>query len=481
MFQNRRARWRAFFTYALAVFTVAILLAATLSVLIQISALRWEASLAPISVLVSRLQLQVSIAVMLAAVLIVIIIGVLVERATETLRRLTGMIEQTLIGKFDGHVIAHGNGEVGQLVRAANLLVDKVRKVTKRRARERDRLNALLTHMSSGALILSEQGQVRLVNRAAEEILSTTAEKAIRKSFVQVVWDHRIAEVWQRSRQRNLEETEAIELGGERMLRVTVTPFGGNTANGFLVILQDITQVRRLEKMRRDFVSNVSHELRTPLSSLGALVDTLRDGALDDPPAAKRFLDRMEVEVDKMTQMVQELLELSRTESGQAPLRLHPASITSIVQPAADRLAMQAERAGVTLSIDIPPDLPKVMVDIERVQQVVINLLHNAIKFTPPGGRIVVSAKRADATSEMVVVSVLDSGVGIAKEDRERIFERFYKADRSRSGGGTGLGLAIAKHSVQAHNGRIWVESVEGKGSTFFFTLPFVNKSFTPE
>ena len=481
MFQSRRARWRTVFTYAVAVFAVAILLATILSVLIEASALRWEASQASIDELVGRLQLQVSIGVLLAAALLIIFMAVQVERTTRTLRRLTGMIEQTLTGKFDGHVIADSNGEVGQLVRATNLLVDKVRKATKRRARERDRLNALLMHMSSGALILNEEGRVRLINRAAEGILGTTAEKAVRKSFVQVVWDHRIAEVWQRSQQRNTEETEAIELDNGKMVRVIVTPFGGNTANGFLVILQDITQVRRLEKMRRDFVSNVSHELRTPLASLGALVDTLRDGALDDPPAAHRFLNRMEVEVDKMTQMVQELLELSRIESGQTPLRLNPALIISVVQPAVDRLVMQAERAGVALCVDIPPNLPAVMVDIERVQQVVLNLVHNAIKFTPTGGRIVVNAKRAEDNGEMALVSVLDNGVGIANEERERIFERFYKADRSRSGGGTGLGLAIAKHSVQAHNGRIWVESIEGKGSTFFFTLPFVNKSFTQE
>ncbi|MCB0152019.1 MAG: sensor histidine kinase, partial [Caldilineaceae bacterium] len=198
--------------------------------------------------------------------------------------------------------------------------------------------------------------------------------------------------------------------------------------------------------------------------------------ALDDPPAAERFLGRMEVEVDEMAQMVQELLELSRIESGQAPLRLFPTAVATLVEPAVERLHAQAERSGLTLSTMLPADLPEVMVDTDRIRTVIINLVHNAIKFTPPGGFVTVSARMAP---DAVVISVADTGAGIPAEDLPRIFERFYKADRARSGGGTGLGLAIAKHSVNAHNGRLWVDSTEGAGSTFSFTLPLVNLSLT--
>jgi len=236
-----------------------------------------------------------------------------------------------------------------------------------------------------------------------------------------------------------------------------------------LVILQDLTQVRRLETVRRDFVSNISHELRTPLASLKALVDTLRDGALEDPPAAQRFLDRMEVEVDALTQMVQELLELSRIESGQVPLQLQAVSIAEAVNIPAERLRPQAERAGLRLDVTLPADLPPVLADAERIQQVVTNLVHNAIKFTPPGGRVTVTAQAAGAE---VIVTVQDTGVGIPAEDLPRIFERFYKADRARAGAGTGLGLAIARHIIQAHGGRIWAESAKGRGSNFYFALP---------
>jgi two-component system phosphate regulon sensor histidine kinase PhoR len=243
-----------------------------------------------------------------------------------------------------------------------------------------------------------------------------------------------------------------------------------------------------LDSVRRDFISNISHELRTPLASLKALVDTLRDGALEDPPAAQRFLNRIETEVDALTQMVQELLELSRIESGQVPLSLVPTPVAEVVIPPIERLRPQAQRANLRLGVDLSPALPHVLADTERVQQVVTNLVHNAIKFTRPGGQVRVRAyvevgdglsPGAERHGPMVVVEVADTGVGIPIDDVPRIFERFYKADRARSGGGTGLGLAIAKHVVQGHGGHIWAESIEGQGSTFFFSLPAVNETFT--
>ena len=296
-------------------------------------------------------------------------------------------------------------------------------------------------------------------------------------------------------------------------MQAIVKPFLEGDTAGYLVILQDLTRVRRLETVRRDFISNISHELRTPLAGLKALVDTLRDGALEDPPAARRFLDRMETEVDALTQMVEELLELSRIESGRVPLRLSPTSVADVVLPPVERLQPQAERAGLAVRVELPADLPRVLAEKERMQQVVTNLVHNAIKFTPAGGRIEVTGHRLQVTGSgvrvsvkgdvqrtgsvrpgtwalepfglslrakpgtvpegnWVLIAVRDTGIGIPPDDLDRIFERFYKADRARSGGGTGLGLAIAKHIVQGHGGQIWAESVEGKGSTFVFCLP---------
>jgi two-component system phosphate regulon sensor histidine kinase PhoR len=284
-------------------------------------------------------------------------------------------------------------------------------------------------------------------------------------------------EIWRRSQQSAEPEESMLDLD-RRVIRVVSTPFGEGVQRGYNVTLQDLTQLRRLETVRRDFVSNISHELRTPLASLRALVETLRDGALDDPPAAARFLDRIETEVDALAQMVQELLELSRIESGRVPLRRRPTPVSDIVLRPVERLQPQAERAGIDLIIDLQGGLPPVMADAERMHQVITNLVHNAIKFTPPGGTITVRARQHSAPGpDRVVFSVHDTGEGISREDLARIFERFYKVDRARSAGGTGLGLAIAKHLVRAHEGEIWAESVEGQGSTFFLTLPSVNPS----
>ncbi|MBC7261766.1 MAG: PAS domain-containing sensor histidine kinase, partial [Chloroflexi bacterium] len=291
------------------------------------------------------------------------------------------------------------------------------------------------------------------------------------RSFVQVARQHRVIELVRHSQEAGQEKEETVELRRQGpFLRVIATPIRGGGMEGTLVILQDLTQIRRLETIRRDFISNVSHELRTPLASLKALTETLRNGALEDKEAALRFLSRIETEVDSLTQMVNELLELSRIESRQVPLQLTATAVAEIIVPPVERLRPQAERAGLSLAITLMPDLPRVQADIERAQQIITNLVHNAIKFTPPGGQVTISA---EVVGDEMVICVRDTGVGIAAEDLPRIFERFYKADRARSGGGTGLGLAIAKHIVQAHGGRIWAESGgEGRGSMFYFTLP---------
>ena len=228
--------------------------------------------------------------------------------------------------------------------------------------------------------------------------------------------------------------------------------------------------------MRREFVGNVSHELRTPLASLKALVETLEEGAIEDPPAAREFLAQMHVEVDSLAQLVQELLELSRIESGQAQLKLESVDPLELLRTAKRRLLRQAERMGVAILVEedsaLPavPVVPTVRADAQLIERVLLNLVHNALKFSPAGGRVRLSAS---PTPDGIRFTVADTGIGLPADDLERIFERFYKVDRSRASRGTGLGLAIAKHIVQAHGGKIWAESAgEGHGSAFHFTLP---------
>jgi two-component system phosphate regulon sensor histidine kinase PhoR len=288
------------------------------------------------------------------------------------------------------------------------------------------------------------------------------------RTVAEVLRQHQLVEAWQRSRASGEAQEESVELPARRQfLHLVVLP--DPQTGGSLLLVQDLTRVRRLETVRRDFISNVSHELRTPLASLKALTETLRDGALADLQAAPRFLGRIETEVDALTQMAQELLELTRIESGQVPLELTEVDAAKLLHSAAERMRAQAERAGLTLTVEAAANLPKVRAEAARLEQVLVNLIHNALKFTGPGGSVTLSA---ESDGQFVRFSVKDTGAGIPEDDLPRIFERFYKSDRARSSGGTGLGLSIARHIVEAHGGKIWAESVEGRGSTFFFTIP---------
>ncbi|TMD02117.1 MAG: PAS domain-containing protein [Chloroflexi bacterium] len=246
-----------------------------------------------------------------------------------------------------------------------------------------------------------------------------------------------------------------------------------STAVEVLVILRDETRVRRLETVRRDFVANVSHELRTPVAAIQLLVETLLGGALDERAVAHEFVSRIGLEVAHMGQMVAELIELSTIESGRLSLRMEPTPVTELVA-AAERLRPLADERRLQLRYEVDPTTPHVFGDGTRLGQVVRNLVHNAIKFTQPGGSITVSARRAEDDGDMVELTVTDTGCGIAADDLRRVFERFYKADRSRrrEGEGSGLGLAIARHTVEAHGGRIAVESTPGRGASFVVLLP---------
>ncbi|MGQ9493524.1 MAG: ATP-binding protein [Anaerolineae bacterium] len=427
-----------------------------------------------IEIHITRLRQGVLLAAIVASILAVVLALLIVERTVHPIRRLTREAERMAGGDLSTAVIPVTRDEIGQLGRAFNRMAAQLREKMIALEEEKSLFSTVLAYMADGALIVDSAGRILLINSAAARLLGTDEKEAVGRTFAQVARHHRMIELLRRSQANDKEQEETVGMYRQGpYLRMIMTPIRGGGREETLIVLQDLTQMRRLEMMRRDFVSNVAHELRTPLASLKALVETLRDGALDDKEAALRFLHRMETEVDALTQMVKGLLELSRIESGQVPLQLAPMMVEDLVLPSVERLRPQAERAGLLLVITIPPDLPRVRADVEQVRQVITNLVHNAIKFTPPGGQIELSV---EAVGEEMVISVRDTGIGISAEDLPRIFERFYKVDRARSGEGTGLGLAIAKHIVQAHGGRIWAESRgEGQGSTFSFTLPLWN------
>ena len=386
------------------------------------------------------------------------------------LSRLKDVLDRRSAGERTARMALLPQGEVGRMLYMLGELDQQQQIEQQLLENNLNRLNAVFTQMVDGVVIVGRDEWVESANRAALMLFKADRHHAINGSFAQLVRQHEIIDVFQRCVESQEPQNAVVDMRRNGLfLQVDVTPLIDEGVQGYVVLLHDLTTIRRLETVRRDFISNVSHELRTPLASVRAVVETLQDGALDDRPMAERFLGRAMHEVDSMTQMVAELLELSRIESGKVPLQLVSSEIRPIIDSVVEQLQSQVKRKNLRLDVRLPKKPTAVLVDSKRIRQVLSNLVHNATKFTPEGGRIRIDCSRNDTE---LMISVRDSGVGIPEEDLPRVFERFYKADRSRHSGGTGLGLAIAKHIIQAHGGDIWVTSKVDRGSVFYFTLP---------
>ncbi|MCL4466707.1 MAG: cell wall metabolism sensor histidine kinase WalK [Chloroflexi bacterium] len=428
-----------------------------------------------------HIQRTVALAGALVAGLMVLLGVYLARSITTPISDLTETAKRIASGDLDQYVPVSTQDEIGSLARAFNQMTGHLRETIRAITMERNQTAAVLTHMVDGVVVVEPDGTVGLLNPAVWDLLGREPAEAKGHSFASVVRDHQLVELYQASLSAGGQDQERYcELGGSRrFVRAVATAIPGERGQRMLVLLEDLSELRRLEMVRRDFAANASHELRTPLASLRAVVETLEAG-IDDEAVVRDFLGRMHAELDRLTQMTTELIEISRIESGQTALHRRPTDIGQVARRAAEMLRPQAERAGLTITVEAPEGLPRVEIDPDRIQTTLVNIIHNAVKFTPAGGSINVAAF---ARGNEVGVSVADTGVGIAAEELPRIFERFYKADPSRAGGGTGLGLAIAKHIIQAHGGRIWAESAEGRGATFTFTVPvspaLASKAFT--
>ncbi len=410
--------------------------------------------------------LLITLTVLLVSLLMSVVLH---DYSIKAIEKLTIAAQQIRQGNFHRLGFVEPQQELRELNQAFRDMAEHLGELFNVLTSEHSKLSAVLDQMADGVLIADFEGRVQLLNPAAERLFGIGKETGLGRSVVEVLRYHQLVDLWTAAKEGQ-RQTTMLEFGSQHLfLQATGMPLKIAEKDSILILFQDLTQLRRLETVRRDFISNVSHELRTPLASLKALSETLQEGALEDPPAARRFLLRMETEIDNLTQLVNEILDLSRIESGKVLLSFQRIQPCDLLGPAYERMELQVARAGLELVLNCRADLPAVFADPDRITQVVINLIHNATKATPPGGRITLSAYQ---DRELIVFFVKDTGVGIPKGDLARIFERFFKSDRARSGGGTGLGLSIARHMVESHGGSIWAESEAEMGSTLYFSLP---------
>ncbi|CRH23569.1 cell wall metabolism sensor histidine kinase WalK [Carnobacterium maltaromaticum] len=412
---------------------------------------------------------------------VTVVLALFISRAiTKPISEMKKQATQMAEGDYSGQVKIYGQDELGQLSLAINDLSTKVEEAQESTEAERRRLDSVLEHMTDGVIATDRRGKVVIINETALELLNLTQDKAVGYSILEIL------KIQEHFTLRHLLETQEelildfstedneVTLRGEFSLIQRETGF----ISGLVCVLHDITEQEKIERERRDFVSNVSHELRTPLTSMRSYLEALNDGAWKDPDIAPRFLAVTQEETDRMIRMITDLLNLSRMDAGKDTFELEYVNINELFSHVLNRFDMMLQSADKPVKpFVIKRDFTKrdlwVEVDADKMIQVLDNIMNNAIKYSPSGGTITC---RLMETHNNIVISIADEGLGVPKKDIPHVFDRFFRVDkaRARSMGGTGLGLAISKEVVQKHGGKIWLESIENRGSTFFISLPYV-------
>jgi two-component system, OmpR family, phosphate regulon sensor histidine kinase PhoR len=339
---------------------------------------------------------------------------------------------------------------------------------------ERNRSSAILGSMIEGVAVITNDERIVFSNQAFSRILGLEDVREIEgRPLLEVARQSDLLAAIKMALSGQEQVTSEIVVGTvrPRSFAVTAAPVQASSHKGAVLVLHEITDLRRLERVRQDFVANVSHEFRTPLTAIQGFAETLLAGALDDPANRRRFVEIIREHSMRLARLTQDLLKLSRIEAGQLKLDFRPVSVTQLIESCVETAQLKAVPRQLALHVNLPDQLPSARGDSNTLQEVLQNLLDNALQYTPAGGKIEVSAS---CSNGHVVVTVADTGIGIPQAEQARIFERFYRVDaaRSREAGGTGLGLSIARHIMEAHGGRLWVESAVGEGSRFHFSIP---------
>lgn len=402
------------------------------------------------------------------------VLGIILARTIT--RPMSDMRKQALAmskGNFSRKVKVYGDDEIGQLAVTFNNLTKKLQESQSSTEGERRKLSSVLANMTDGVISTDRRGRVNLINEPAAKLLNVSRETVLNQPIIELLG---LEEEY--TFEDLLEQRESIILDYSTkkepyVLRANLSVIQKETGfvNGLITVLHDITEQAKLEEERREFVANVSHELRTPLTTMRSYLEALADGAWKDEEIAPSFLNVTQNETERMIRLVNDLLQLSKMDSKDYQLSKGWVNFNKFYNHIIDRLEM-TKNDDITFIRDIPQENYYVDIDEDKITQVLYNIISNSLKYSPEGGQITF---RIRTVENFIAVSISDQGVGIPKNLIDKIFDRFYRVDkaRSRNLGGTGLGLAIAKEMVVAHGGRIWAESVEGEGTTVFFTLPY--------
>jgi len=417
----------------------------------------------------------------LAAVALTVILALFISRAiTKPITEMTQQTIQMADGDYSGQVKVYSKDELGILSTAINDLSTKVEEAQETTESERRRLNSVLTHMTDGVIATDRRGIIVIINDKAMEMLNISQEMALGVSILKVL---KIDKEYTLRKLLENEDVISLDFSTEEMLvtlrgEFTLIQRETGFISGIVCVLHDVTKQEKIENERKEFVSNVSHELRTPLTSMRSYLEALLDGAWKDPEIAPQFLQVTQEETDRMIRMIKDLLNLSRMDSNKETLDLEYLNVNELFDHVIRRFEMMIQsddksKKKFFIKREFTKSKLWVEVDADKMIQVLDNIMNNAIKYSPDGGTITCGLVE---TNDSVIFSISDEGLGIPKRDLANVFDRFFRVDkaRARSMGGTGLGLAIAKEVVQKHKGKIWVESTEGKGTTFYISLPYL-------
>ena len=417
----------------------------------------------------------------LSAILFIILLVSVISAAllsyniTKPINRVINVTKRLQNKDYSARINADYSGEIGNLNTSVNALAASLQAHVNEIEESEKQLNSILSNLVSGVVLIDDKGKVDLTNHATERFLSKHTSKIDGKEYTYVFGplgiDHLIETVIEDNVKRH--DEAHIYFPEERILDVHIAPYysQGWQQRGAIIVLHDITDIRRLEKMRSEFVANVSHELKTPITSVKGFAETLLSGDVPDEATAKQFMQIIYDESERLNRLITDLLELSKIEKQAMPLKISEVNVNEIIENSTQTISKFARDKNITLHLPDDKNPVYVEADIDRLGQIVLNLVANAVNYTSDNGDIYIDAEERSST---VVLRVRDTGMGIPEEALDRLFERFYRVDkaRSRHSGGTGLGLAIVKHLVESHDGKIYVKSVEGAGSTFTVELP---------